>query len=77
VAASGLRPARRTALNSSSRFPVRINPRCLHNNWGWAAVLSAYAVNVVDGLLQSLTNDTMQYPGVPYRLRAKGPSNEG
>ena len=34
VAGSGLRRARRTALNSSSRFPLRIGPRCLHDSWG-------------------------------------------
>ena len=39
------------------------------------AVLSAYAVGVVDGLLQSLANDIMQYSRALYRLR-EGMSNE-
>ena len=41
------------------------------------AVLSAYAVGMVDGLLQSLANDIIQYSGALYRLRARGMSNEG
>ena len=41
------------------------------------AVLFAYAVDVVDGLPQSLANDMMQYSRSLYRLRARGLSNEG
>ena len=41
------------------------------------ALLSAYAVDVAEGLLRSLANDMMQYSRSLYRLCARGLSNEG